>query len=301
VRVRIRFSKLGKVRWTSHRDLARMWERAFRRVDFPLAYTCGFSPRPKVSFGLALPTGHESLAEYLDVELAEGADPATLGVGTASFTANLSAALPAGVDAVAAALVEPGALSLQEAVGSCTWSFAAAPAGGGVLDPDDLAARVGQLLAAGSVTVELERKGRRLSQDIRPAVLAARVVHSGDPALARSGPPGELEAGGSGPGRSAPAGPTDADRELGAPVAVGGGAAVAAGAGLVGVVRLEAELACRPRSLRPSELLAALGPDLEERDPRRTHQWIWRDGARTEPLPAPAVATSAPRATACVS
>ena len=47
---------------------------------------------------------------------------------------------------------------------------------------------------------------------------------------------------------------------------------------------LEAELACRPRTLRPSEVLVALDPDLEERHVRRTHQWILRDGARREPL-----------------
>ena len=69
MRARIQFSKTGKIRWTSHRDVARMWERAFRRIELPLAYSEGFSPRPKVSFGLALSTGHESLAEYLDVEL----------------------------------------------------------------------------------------------------------------------------------------------------------------------------------------------------------------------------------------
>src|SRR5205814_9079184 len=80
MRVRFRFAKLGKIRWTSHRDVARMWERAFRRVGLPLAYTQGFSPRPKVSFGLALPTGHESVAEYLDLELAPGTTGAGAGV-----------------------------------------------------------------------------------------------------------------------------------------------------------------------------------------------------------------------------
>ncbi len=55
VRLRIRFAKMGRVRWTSHRDVARMWERALRRARLPMAYTEGFSPRPKLSFGLALP------------------------------------------------------------------------------------------------------------------------------------------------------------------------------------------------------------------------------------------------------
>ena len=43
-RLRIRFAKLGKIRWTSHRDLARMWERAFRRANLALAYS-GFFRR----------------------------------------------------------------------------------------------------------------------------------------------------------------------------------------------------------------------------------------------------------------
>ncbi len=72
MRIRFRFSKLGKIRFTSQRDVARMWERALRRAGLPLAYTAGFSPRPQLSFGLALPTGCESLAEYLDVALDEG-------------------------------------------------------------------------------------------------------------------------------------------------------------------------------------------------------------------------------------
>src|SRR5438067_4554565 len=93
MRLRVRFSKLGKIRWTSHRDVARMWERAFRRTALPLAYTQGFSPRPRVSFGLALPTGHESVAEYLDLELAVGAELDEVGVST--LPARLSPALPA--------------------------------------------------------------------------------------------------------------------------------------------------------------------------------------------------------------
>ncbi|MER3452927.1 MAG: radical SAM protein, partial [Acidimicrobiia bacterium] len=62
MRARFRFTKLGKVRWTSHRDVARMWERALRKAGLPVAYSGGFAPRPRLAFGLALPTGYESLA-----------------------------------------------------------------------------------------------------------------------------------------------------------------------------------------------------------------------------------------------
>jgi radical SAM-linked protein len=71
MRIRVRFTKQGKVRFTSHRDVARLWERALRRAALPVASTEGFSPRPKMHFGLALSTGHESCGEYLDIDLRE--------------------------------------------------------------------------------------------------------------------------------------------------------------------------------------------------------------------------------------
>ena len=74
VKVRVRFEKRGKIRFLSHRDLARIWERSLRRAGISVAYSEGFSPRPRLHFGLALSTGHESLAEYLDVDLAPDAD-----------------------------------------------------------------------------------------------------------------------------------------------------------------------------------------------------------------------------------
>ena len=69
MKIRARFTKVGRVRWTSHRDVARMWERALRRARMPVSYTAGFTPRPQLSFGLALPTGCESRGEYLDLRL----------------------------------------------------------------------------------------------------------------------------------------------------------------------------------------------------------------------------------------
>jgi radical SAM-linked protein len=165
VKVRFRFSKQGRVRWTSHRDVARMWERAFRRVALPLAYSQGFSPRPRVSFGLALPTGAESVAEYLDVEVAEGA-----GVDLDVLPERLGAALPVGVDVTAAAPVEPGAGSLQEVVTSCDWVVETAG-----LSPGRLAAAVESAMAAPSLVITRERKGQRSEQDVRPGILACEV------------------------------------------------------------------------------------------------------------------------------
>src|SRR5437868_605069 len=93
LKVRIRFSKLGKIRFTSHRDVARMWERALRRAAVGVAYTEGFSPHPKLSFGLALSTGHESLGEYLDVDIDRAAAP----VDIEGLPARLDPCLPIGL------------------------------------------------------------------------------------------------------------------------------------------------------------------------------------------------------------
>jgi radical SAM-linked protein len=239
IRLRIRFSKLGKIRWTSHRDLARMWERAFRRANLPLAYSEGFSPRPRVSFGLALPTGHESVAEFLDVELTS-----MDGVELTGLPSRLSAALPVGVDATAVAPLAPGSPSLQEDVASCSWRWTAAPARDAEpVGVEEMRVRVASVLAASTAQVARNRKGAEVVEDIRPGILALEVVEVSED----------------------------------------------------GVV-LSAELAASPRAVRPADVLAALGPGLEERHVRRTSQWILRHGARREPLGAPDGATEAPHA-----
>jgi radical SAM-linked protein len=164
MRIRLRFAKVGKVRFTSHRDVARMWERALRRLELPVAYTEGFSPRPKLSFGLALSTGHESVAEFLDVELREEPDLDAL-------PGQLSAQLPVGIDVTAAAPLALGTPSLQEDVSSCTWRIEALglePAGAEVL--------VDAALAADELVITRTRKGKEVTDDLRPAVLTVRTV-----------------------------------------------------------------------------------------------------------------------------
>ena len=169
-RVRLRFTKLGKVRWTSHRDVARMWERALRRAEVPVAYTEGFSPRPRLSFGLALSTGHESLGEYLDVDLADTVD-------VTSLPARLTPALPTGIDCVAGAALGGSEPSLQQAVTTCTWEIELAG-----LDGTRAAHAVAAALAAPSLIATRSRKGHEVTDDLRPAILALAVTADGSDA-----------------------------------------------------------------------------------------------------------------------
>lgn len=172
LRLRVRFSKLGKVRFTSHRDVARIWERALRRAGLPVAYSEGFSPRPKLSFGLALSTGHESMGEYLDVNLREGALDGDEAVGT--FAARVDPMLPEGLAIQAVEPLAPGSDSLQEAVTCCTWLLELTG-----LEPDGVAKAVDGALAAEAIMVTRERKGRAATDDIRPGILGLQVLPPG--------------------------------------------------------------------------------------------------------------------------
>jgi radical SAM-linked protein len=163
MRVRFRFTKTGKVRFTSHRDVARLWERALRRALLPVASTEGFSPRPKVHFGLALSTGHESLGEYLDVDLREPVD-------TEPLPERLTPLLPPGLDVERAAVIERSTTSLQEAVTRCSWRIELPDA-----DPANAHDAVTALLAADTIPVVRERKGKKVNDDLRPGVAVLAV------------------------------------------------------------------------------------------------------------------------------
>jgi radical SAM-linked protein len=221
-RVRVRFSKTGKVRFTSHRDVARIWERALRRAEIEVAYSEGFSPHPKLHFGLALSTSYESLGEYLDIDLVDGVE-----VDVAALPERFAPALPVGFEVQTAAVLEPGTESLQALVTSCSWWVEVAD-----VTLDQLSDAVDRALAADEIVVTRQRKGRDVTDDLRPYLIGLRA-----------------------------AGPT----ERGA--------------------WFEAELGTQPRSLRPAELVAALGDGWTEGRVCRTHQWIVHDNARREPLP----------------
>ena len=160
MRQRVRFAKRGKVRFLSHRDLARVWERSLRRAGIRVAYSEGFSPRPRLSFGLALSTGYESLGEYLDIDLADDLEPLEL-------VTLVNPSLPAGMEAQAAIRIPPGTESLQQAVTSSSWEIEVAGVDGSRVEQ-----AVARALAADALPIVVERKGSETDLDARPAILA---------------------------------------------------------------------------------------------------------------------------------
>ncbi|MDP1795530.1 MAG: TIGR03936 family radical SAM-associated protein [Acidimicrobiales bacterium] len=180
MKLRVRFQKLGKVRWISHRDIARCIERAVRRANLPVAYSEGFTPRPRISFGLALPTGAESLAEYLDIDFGNN-EVDFDAVGPA-----LSAGLPLGIDVTGTATLPPRADSLQESVARCRWELGVFNAGNEqIRDAAWFAHAASSVMATQELVVTRERKGVMVTDDIRPniAALSAEARPDGTPIL----------------------------------------------------------------------------------------------------------------------
>jgi hypothetical protein len=181
----VRFTKLGKIRFTSHRDVARMWERSLRRSNIEVAYSEGFSPRPKLHFGLALSTGHESLAEYIDIDALDVAGSAPLVAADGSviegappdLLSRLTATMPTGIDCTSVGPLRPGMTSLQEAVTSCTWQIDVVG-----LAADDTEKAIACILEAPEVWVDRERKGKVVTDDLRPMILGLELLGELPPA-----------------------------------------------------------------------------------------------------------------------
>ena len=156
-RLRVRYAKRGRLRFTSHRDFARAFERALRRAAIPMAYSAGFSPHPKVSYAGAAPTGVASEAEYLEIGLAEVREPGAVREA-------LDAALPAGLDVVE--VVEAAPPALADRIEASHWRIELPE-----VTLDQAYAAVTAFLALGEAPVEKLTKDGRRTVDARPPVV----------------------------------------------------------------------------------------------------------------------------------
>jgi radical SAM-linked protein len=162
-RIRLQYAKRGRLRFSSHRDFARAFERSLRRAEVPMAYSAGFHPHPKISYVGAAPTGVGSEAEYLEIALASRCDPEQV-------RAALDAVLPDGLDIVRAVDVDncrPG--SLAEQMHASLWQLELAA------DPAEAATALQRLLACDSVLIDRLTKDGLRSLDARAPIIAAEV------------------------------------------------------------------------------------------------------------------------------
>ena len=164
-RLRVRYAKRDRLRFTSHRDFARAFERAIRRSGLPIGFSAGFSPHPKISYAGAAPTGVASEAEYLEIGLAEPRDPADVA-------AALDAALPPGLDIleVVDAADQPAG-SLAERIEASYWR-AVLPQ----VPAEELRTALDRVLACERVPIERPTKEGTRTVDVRATLVSATVV-----------------------------------------------------------------------------------------------------------------------------
>jgi radical SAM-linked protein len=166
-RLRVRYAKRGRLRFASHRDFQRAFERALRRAAVPMAYSAGFSPHPKVSYAGAAPTGAASEAEYLEIGVVQRLDPDTVAKA-------LDAALPPGLDVIE--VVEAHGGSLADRLTGAKWRLELRG-----VDPAIASAAVAVLLARDQVEVQRRTKSGIRSFDVRSAIITLSVEPTAEP------------------------------------------------------------------------------------------------------------------------
>jgi radical SAM-linked protein len=225
-RLIVRYAKRGRMRFASHRDVARAVERGVRRAGLPIAFSEGFTPHPKISYAGAAPTGTASEAEYLELSL-------TQQCTAAEVRERLDAALPDGMDVIEVTEAAPSLAALP--LEASDW-LVVLPG----VRPGEAARAVEEFLGCQSVEVErLTNKGTR-RMDARAAVEAMSVARrlpaaSPRPVVSSRGgdppePPAAADAAAAAAGRLSAASPEPAasTRGGGSPEPLGAAGAAAA-------------------------------------------------------------------------
>lgn len=155
-RVRIKYKK--ELPYIGHLDVVRLWERAIRRTDLPAAYSEGFNPRQKLSFGPPLPLGFSSECEYLDIYLERWTNPLVV-------KERLNDILPPGIEITEAVNVFLAKASLTAEIRTAAYTTKAL---------GDLKERIKEILASREITAR--RKDKELN--IRPMI--REIAQNGD-------------------------------------------------------------------------------------------------------------------------
>lgn len=174
MRMRVQFAKEGRHRFLSHLDLQRTLLRAFRRAGLPVAFTHGFNPHPRLSFGSALSTGASSEGEFFDLDLAESVQPPL-------FVASLNGVLPDGIRVMEAHEVSERGESLMSLINAARYRLTLKM---GPADPQALEPAVAAFLEReavvifrdgkkGQVPVEIRSQVYQLAAEEGPALLVA--------------------------------------------------------------------------------------------------------------------------------
>ena len=155
MRIRITFAKQDALRYTGHLDLHKLWERAARRAELPLAYSQGFHPQPKMNIAAALPLGFSSRCEMIDLRLEHE-------IPLNGLQEKLQQTLPTGIQVASIESVDERAPALQTQVVSAEYEVTLTE----TVDGSELKRKVESVMESESII--RERRGK--TYDLRPLV-----------------------------------------------------------------------------------------------------------------------------------
>lgn len=163
MRIRITFVKQGALRYTGHLDLHKLWERAARRAELPLAYSQGFHPQPKMNMAAALPLGFSSRCEIMDMKLEHD-------IPLVDLATRLNETLPSGLQVVGVEQVDERAPALQTQVAAAEYEVTLTEP----IDGSELQRKVDSVTE--STSIPRARRGK--TYDLRPLIEALELLHN---------------------------------------------------------------------------------------------------------------------------
>ena len=161
MRVRITFVKQGALRYTGHLDLHKLWERAARRAELPLAYSQGFHPQPKMNMAAALPLGFSSRCEVMDMRLERD-------ISLDDLPTRLNGTLPSGLQVVGVQLVDEREPALQTQVAAAEYEV--------TLTDDVSRSELERRIESVTESKAIPRERRGKIYDLRPLIEELRLV-----------------------------------------------------------------------------------------------------------------------------
>ena len=161
MRIRITFVKQGALRYTGHLDLHKLWERAARRAELPLAYSQGFHPQPKMNMAAALPLGFSSRCEVMDIRLERD-------ISLDDLPTRLNGTLPSGLQVVSVQQVDEREPALQTQVAAAEYEV--------TLTDDVSRSELERRIESVTESKAIPRERRGKIYDLRPLIEELRLV-----------------------------------------------------------------------------------------------------------------------------
>ena len=159
MRIQVTYSKTNHMRYTSHLDVQRTWERTLRRAQLPLAYSQGFTKRPKINLAAALPLGFTSSCEIVEFWLNGRMD-------LSEIESSLQEAIPPGIKITKITEIDHNKPKIPNLVKSADYHVE-------LFDPvTDLDHRISKIVAAES----LPRERRNKCYDLRPLIEEIKIT-----------------------------------------------------------------------------------------------------------------------------